>query len=56
MKFVGKIYQQTFVDTYSKVTQVKLYTEKSAITADIINDRMLPFYTEQALRMLAYTN
>ena len=55
MKGVGKIYQQTFVDTYSRVAQVKLYTEKSAITAaDILNDRVLPFYTEQGIS--AYTN
>lgn len=53
MKGVGKIYQQTFVDTYSKVAQVKLYTEKSAITAaDILNDRVLPFYAEQGLSIL----
>lgn len=52
MKGVGKIYQQTFVDTYSRVAQVKLYTEKSAITAaDILNDRVLPFYTEQGISM-----
>ena len=52
MKGVGKIYQQTFVDTYSRVAQVKLYTEKSAITAaDILNDKVLPFYAEQGLEM-----
>ena len=26
LKGVGRIYQQTFVDTYSKVAQAKLYT------------------------------
>lgn len=53
MKGVGKIYQQTFVDTYSRVAQVKLYTDKSAITsADILNDRVLPFYTEQNINLL----
>lgn len=53
MKGVGKIYQQTFVDRYSKVAQVKLYTEKSAITAaDILNDRVLPFYMERGLSLL----
>ena len=53
MKGVGKIYQQTFVDTYSRVAVVKLYTQKSAITAaDILNDRVLPFYTEQKIDLL----
>jgi transposase InsO family protein len=53
MKGVGKIYQQTFVDTYTKVAQVKLYTDKSAITAaDILNDKVLPFYAEHGLEML----
>jgi transposase InsO family protein len=53
MKGVGKIYQQTFVDTYSKVAQVKLYTEKSALTAaDMLNDRVLPFYMEQGIELL----
>jgi len=53
MKGVGKIYQQTFVDTYSKVAEAKLYTDKSAITAaDILNDRVLPFYEEHGLEVL----
>lgn len=43
MKGVGRIYQQTFIDTYSRVACVKLYTEKTAITAaDMLNDRVLP--------------
>ncbi len=29
VKGVGRIYQQTFVDTYSKVVQCKLYTTKT---------------------------
>ena len=33
MKGVGRIYQQTFVDTYSRVAMAKLYIEKTAITA-----------------------
>ena len=52
MKGVGKIYQQTFIDTYSRVAHVKLYTEKSAITAaDVLNDRVLPFYTDQGIEI-----
>ena len=43
LKGVGRIYQQTFVDTYSKVACCKLYTTKTPITsADLLNDRVLP--------------
>ena len=42
LKGVGRIYQQTFVDTYSKVASCKLYTMKTPITAaDLLNDRVL---------------
>lgn len=53
IKGVGRIYQQTFVDTYSKVAFAKLYTTKTPITgADLLNDRVLPFFTEQGMGML----
>ncbi|MGE0973395.1 IS481 family transposase (plasmid) [Klebsiella sp. WOUb02] len=53
LKGVGRIYQQTFVDTYSKVAHCKLYTTKTPITAaDLLNDRVLPFYESQGLPML----
>lgn len=40
MKGVGRIYKQTFVDTYSKWATAKLYTIKTPITAaDLLNDR-----------------
>ncbi|CDG86782.1 IS481 family transposase [Xenorhabdus bovienii] len=53
LKGVGRIYQQTFVDTYSKVAHCKLYTSKTPITAaDLLNDRVLPFYQSQQLPML----
>jgi len=52
-KGVGRIYQQTFVDTYSKVAFAKLYTTKTPITAaDLLNDKVLPFFTEEQLPML----
>lgn len=52
-KGVGRVYQQTFVDTYSKVAFAKLYTTKTPITAaDLLNDRVLPFFSEQDLPML----
>jgi transposase InsO family protein len=53
LKGVGRIYQQTFVDTYAKVAFAKLYTTKTPITAaDLLNDRVLPFFVEHNLPML----
>ena len=53
LKGVGRIYQQTFVDTYSKVAFAKLYTTKTPITAaDTLNDRVLPFFEQEGLPML----
>ncbi|PHM22021.1 IS481 family transposase [Xenorhabdus budapestensis] len=53
LKGVGRIYQQTFVDTYSKVAFAKLYTTKTPITAaDILNDKVLPFFESHKLPIL----
>ncbi|MEQ1485583.1 IS481 family transposase [Methyloglobulus sp.] len=53
LKGVGRIYQQTFIDTYSKVVHCKLYTTKTPITAaDVLNDKVLPFYANQGLPVL----
>jgi transposase InsO family protein len=53
LKGVGRIYQQTFVDTYSKVAFAKLYQDKTAVTAaDLLNDRVLPFFEEHGIRLL----
>jgi transposase InsO family protein len=53
IKGVGRIYQQTFVDTYSKVAFAKLYTSKTPITAaDLLNDRVLPFFAEHGMGVL----
>jgi hypothetical protein len=47
---VGRIYQQTFIDTYSKVAFAKLYNRKTPITAaDLLNDRVLPFFEEHEI-------
>lgn len=47
LKGVGRIYQQTFIDTYSKVVFVKLYDRKTPITAaDLLNDRVVPFFED----------
>lgn len=52
-KGVGRVYQQTYVDTYAKVAHCKLYTTKTPITAaDLLNDRVLPFYEAQELPVL----
>lgn len=56
LKDVGRIYQQTVIDTYSAVAFAKLHTTKTPITAaDTLNDRVLPFFEEEqvpVLRML----
>jgi transposase InsO family protein len=53
MKGVGRIYQQTFVDTYAKVAFAKLYTTKTPIAAaDLLNDRVLPFFQEHQVPLL----
>ena len=52
-KGVGRVYQQTYVDTYCKVAHAKLYTSKTPITAaDLLNERVLPFYEEHELPVL----
>ena len=53
IKGVGRIYQQTFIDTYSRVAAAKLYTSKHAITsADILNDKVLPFFDQKEIPLL----
>lgn len=53
LKGGGRIYQQTFVDTYSKIAFAKLYTTKTPITAaDMLNDKVLPFFDRYELPML----
>ena len=50
LKGVGRVYQQTVIDTYSKVAFAKLYETKTPITAaDILNDRVLPFFDEHGI-------
>jgi transposase InsO family protein len=53
LKGVGRIYQQTFIDTYAKVAMAKLYDRKNAlVAADLLNDRVVPFFEEQGLPLL----
>jgi transposase InsO family protein len=53
IKSIGRIYQQTFIDTYTKVAFAKLYDRKNAlVAADMLNDRILPFFEEQDVSLL----
>jgi transposase InsO family protein len=53
LKSVGRIYQQTFIDTYSKVALAKVYDRKNAlVAADMLNDKVLPFFEEQDVPLL----
>ena len=50
LKGVGRIYQQTFLDTYTKVAFAKLYDRKTPlVAADLLNDRVVPFFDEHAV-------
>lgn len=53
IKGIGRIYQQTVIDTYSKVVFAKLYDRKNAlVAADVLNDRVVPWFEEQDIRIL----
>lgn len=53
IKGVGRIYQQTFIDTYSRVAFCKLYDRRNAlVAADLLNDRVIPWFEEQDVRLL----
>ena len=53
LKGVGRIYQQTFIDTYCKVGFAKVYDRKNAlVAADLLNDRVLPFYEGHSISLL----
>jgi transposase InsO family protein len=53
LKGVGRIYQQTFIDTYTKVAFAKLYDRKNAlVAADLLNDQVLPWFEQQEVSLL----
>jgi hypothetical protein len=53
IKGVGRIYQQTYIDTYTRVAQAKLYDRKNAlVSADMLNDKVLPMYEESNIPLL----
>jgi len=52
IKGVGRIYQQTVIDTYSSVAFAKLYNNKTPVTAaDVLNDRVLPMFEEHEVQV-----
>ena len=52
-KGVGRVSQQTFIDTYAKVACAKLYDRKTPITAaDLLNDRVIPFFDSHEVKLL----
>jgi transposase InsO family protein len=53
IKGVGRIYQQTVIDTYSRVAFAKLYDRKNAlVAADMLNDKVVPFFEDEGVRIL----
>src|SRR5262245_25418912 len=53
LKGGGRIYQQTFIDTYAKVAAAKLYDRKTPITAaDLLNDRVIPFFESHDVKLM----
>jgi transposase InsO family protein len=53
IKGVGRLYQQTAIDTHANTGFAKLYLEKTAITAaDMLNDKVLPYYDERFIQIL----
>jgi transposase InsO family protein len=53
IKGVGRIYQQSAIDTYSAVAFAKLYTAKIPVTAaDILNDKVIPFFESHMIPIM----
>jgi transposase InsO family protein len=53
IKGVGRIYQQTVIDTFSKVAFAKVYDRKnSLVAADMLNDKVIPWFEEQGVSVL----
>jgi hypothetical protein len=52
LKGVGCIYQQTFIDTYTKLGFAKLSDRKTPMTAaDLLNDRVVSFFDQHDLKL-----
>lgn len=52
---MGRIYQQTVIDTYFKVAFAKLYDRKNALVeADVLNDRVFPYFEAEHVKILRF--
>jgi transposase InsO family protein len=52
LKGIGRVYQQTVIDTYSKLAFAQLYTRRTPLTAaDMLNNKVLPFFSEHDVRI-----
>jgi hypothetical protein len=53
LKGGGRVYQQTFIDTYAKVACAKLYDCKTPTTApDLLNDRVIPLFESHGVKLM----
>ena len=53
IKGIGKIYQQTGIDTFSNLGFAKVYTKKTSVeAADFLNDKVLPTFDEHRISVL----
>jgi len=53
IKGVGKIYQQTGLDTHSNIGFAKVYLDRTALaSADFLNDKVLPFFDDHGISVL----
>lgn len=53
IKGIGKIYQQTAIDTFSNIGFAKLYLDKTqTVAADFLNSKVLPFFDEHNISIL----
>lgn len=53
IKGIGKIYQQTGIDTYSNQGFAKLYLDKNqTVAADFLNSKVLPFFDKHNISVL----
>ncbi len=49
----GRIYQQSFIDTYTQVAFARVYDRKNAsVAVDVLMDRVMPFYEAQKVDLL----
>lgn len=53
IKGIGKIYQQTGIDTFSNTGFAKLYLDKTqTVAADFLNSKVLPFFDQNGISIL----